>query len=133
MSHSNIYFDLIQSTHDLIENWFSGAETTDTVYEQLIADFSPDFTMITLSGQKLDYATLCSFFKTQSGAKPALKITLHDMTVIYENHNMAVITYQEIQEQPQKPSHRRFSTVVLSKDLNNKPLWQHLHETTATS
>lgn len=100
MSYSNIYFDLIQSTHDLIQNWFSGAETTDTVYEQLVADISPDFTIITLSGQKLDYATLCSFFKTQSGATPALKIALHDMTVIYENHDMAAITNQEIQEQP---------------------------------
>lgn len=131
MSHSNIYFDLIQSTHNLIENWFSGAGTADTFYEQLIADFSPDFTMITLGGQKLDYATLCSFFKTQSGAKPSLKITLHDMTVIYENHGMAVITYQETQEQLQKPTHRRFSTVVLSIDSDNKPLWRHLHETTA--
>lgn len=131
MPHSNIYFDLIHSTHDLIENWFSGTDTANTVYEQLIADFSPDFTMITLGGKKLDYASLCSFFKTQSGAKPALNITLHDMAIIYENDNMAVVTYQETQEQPQKPVHQRFSTVVLIKSPNGKLLWRHLHETTA--
>lgn len=133
MSNSNIYFDLIKNTHDLIENWFSGTDTSNTIYEQLIADFSPDFTMITLSGKELDYANLCSFFKAQSGAKPALKITLHNMTTIYENNDSAVITYQETQEQPQKPPHQRFSTVVLSKDLNGKPLWRHLHETAAAS
>ncbi|MDM7852606.1 DUF4440 domain-containing protein [Pseudochrobactrum kiredjianiae] len=133
MPNTNIYFDLIKHTHDLIENWFSGSDTANTIYEQLIADFSPDFTMITLGGKELDYANLCSFFKAQSGAKPALKITLHNMTTIYENNDSAVITYQETQEQPQKPPHRRFSTVIVSKDPNGKPLWRHLHETTAAS
>lgn len=133
MPNPNIYFDLIKNTHDLIENWFNGTDTANTIYEQLIADFSPDFTMITLGGKELDYANLCNFFKAQSGAKPALKITLQNMTTIYENNESAVITYQETQEQPQKSPHRRFSTVVLSKDLDGKPLWRHLHETASAS
>lgn len=129
MTQPNIYFDRIRNTVDRIEKWFSGTDSSDALYEKLIADFAADFTMITMGGTTLGYAELCRFFKTHSNAKPGLKITLDSMAIVYEGLDGAVITYQEIQEQPAHEPTKRFATAFLEKNQKMQMRWKHLHET----
>ncbi|ANI31115.1 hypothetical protein PL78_14970 [Yersinia entomophaga] len=131
MNNANPYFGLISSTHQLIEQWFSGSDTCPEVCEHLLGDFSPQYTMITLTGHSLDYSALCHFFRAQSAAKPGLTIRLSEMTLIQENSQGAVVSYLEQQKMPHQPIHRRLSTAIFDKTTDGKLLWRHLHETLA--
>lgn len=131
MTQPNIYFDHIRNTVDRIEKWFSGADSSDALYEKLIADFAADFTMITMGGITLGYAELCRFLKTHSNAKPGLKITLDNMAIVYEGFDGAVITYQEIQEQPTHEPTKRLATAFLEINQKKQIRWKHLQETSA--
>ncbi|CNF20985.1 DUF4440 domain-containing protein [Yersinia nurmii] len=131
MNNANPYFDLISSSHQLIEQWFSGRDTHPEVCEHLLRDFSPQYTMITLTGHALDYSALCQFFRAQSAAKPELTICLSEMTLIQESSQGAVVSYLEQQKMPNQPLHRRLSTAIFDKTTEGKVLWRHLHETLA--
>ena len=128
MTQSDMYFDLIRNTVSMIEDWFSGADNSAKLYEKLMADFSADFTMITMSGSELGYPEIGAFFKAQAGAKSGLKITLENMSVIYEGSDGAVVTYHEIQEQSGHEPTKRVATTFLSS-IGTQLQWKHLHET----
>lgn len=128
MTQSDIYFNLIRNTVSMIEDWFSGADNSTRLYEELMAGFSADFTMITMSGSEIGYPEISAFFKAQAGAKSGLKITLENMSVIYEGSDGAVVTYHEIQEQSGHEPTKRVATTFVS-NIGTQLQWKHLHET----
>lgn len=131
MTHNNIYFDLVRNTVGRIESWFSGTDSSEALYEKLMADFTADFSMITMGGTELGYPEISAFFKAHGKSKPGLQITLENMAIVYETSDGAVVTYLEIQHQTGQQPDKRLSTAVLVKDQNMQIRWKHLHETTA--
>ena len=125
----NRYFQEVLDAHQLIVNWFAYPDTPPEVCDQLLTHFSPDYSMVTPSGNLLDYATLSSFFYSQGGAKLGLEINIEHMQLIQEGPQGAVVSYQERQLSPGQPATRRFSTVVFELGADNQILWRHLHET----
>lgn len=125
----NRYFEEVLNAHVLIGSWLSNKDANDTVCENLLARFSPEYSMVTPGGDLLDFTTLNAFFRTQRGSRPGLEIDISDMQIVTESENGATVVYKELQKLPGKDPTLRFSTVVFELSHNGEVSWRHLHET----
>lgn len=127
----NRFVKEVFDAHELIRQWLGDAHSPQAICDELLARFSAEYSMVTLTGHRLDYAALCAFFTAQHGAKSGLEIQIEQPVVIAESESSAVMTYQERQQLPGQTATLRYSTVVFSVDGQGKILWRHLHETAA--
>lgn len=125
----NRYFQEVLDAHNLIRAWLGNHTAKDEICDQLLARFSPAFSMVTPGGGMLDITTLTSFFRTQRGARVGLEIEISDMRIIAEGEKSATVVYKELQRLPDQPPTLRFSTVVFDVNRDDELLWRHLHET----
>lgn len=125
----NRYFKEVLDAHVLIRSWLGNKDANIEVCENLLARFSPEYSMVTPSGALLDFTTLNSFFRTQRGARPGLEIDINDMQLIAESEKGATMVYKELQQLPEQNSTLRFSTVVFEFNHDGGVIWRHLHET----
>lgn len=125
----NRYFQEVLDAHELIRRWLGDANTPAGVCDNLLARFSPAYSMVTPGGGQLDYTSLTSFFRTQYGAKAGLNIDIENMQLIAESAAGATVTYQERRQLPGHDATLRFSTVVFESGTDNQVIWRHLHET----
>jgi len=125
----NLFLKEVLDAHELIKEWLGNETAKDEVCEDLLARFSPAYSMVTTGGGLLDFTTLNSFFRTQRGARPGLAIEISDMRVIAESDTGATVVYKELQQLPDQSPTLRFSTVVLESKPNGKIIWHHLQET----
>lgn len=129
MNASTPYFDDVLSTHVLIREWLSGAATAPEHCADLLARFSPDFTMVAPGGKQLDAAGLTAFFRSAGGSRPGLQMRISDLVLIQESAAGATVAYRELQSMPGAENTERLSTVVYEKTPAGTLLWRHLHET----
>jgi hypothetical protein len=127
----NRFVKEVFEAHELIQRWFSDSGAPEQVCDELLARFSPAYSMVTITGHRLDHPALCAFFRAQRGAKSGLKIEVEEPVVIAESEKGAVIAYQERQQLPGQREMLRYSTVVFEVDAEGMILWRHLHETAA--
>lgn len=127
----NRFVKEVFDAHELIRQWLGDADSSQAICDELLARFSADYSMVTLTGHRLDYAELRAFFTAQHGAKTGLEIQVEQPELIAESEFSAVVTYQERQQLPGQTATLRYSTVVFSVDGQGKILWRHLHETAA--
>lgn len=125
----NPFLKEVLDAHELIKEWLGNETAKDEVCEDLLARFSPAYSMVTTGGGLLDFTTLNSFFRTQRGARPGLAIEISDMRVITESDTGATVVYKELQQLPEQSPTLRFSTVVFESKPNGKTIWRHLQET----
>lgn len=125
----NRYFKEVLDAHVLIRSWLGNKDANDEVCKDLLARFSPEYSMVTPSGTLLDFTTLNSFFRTQRGARPGLEIDINDMQVIAESEKGATVVYKELQHLPEQNPTLRFSTAVFELNNGGQVIWRHLHET----
>ena len=130
MTATNPYFDDVLSTHVLIRAWLSGEAATENC-AQLLARFSPDFTMVAPGGMRLDHFGLTRFFQGAGGSRPGLAMRITDLQLIQESAAGATVSYREFQSLPGAENTERWSTVVYEKTPDGALLWRHLHETWA--
>ncbi|MBM5569825.1 DUF4440 domain-containing protein, partial [Klebsiella quasipneumoniae] len=90
----NPYLQEVLDAHVLIERWLSHGEGSA---EALMKRFAADFTMIPLSGEKMDYPTVSRFFHHAGGSRPGLDIVVDQMEIISEWHDGAAVLYRESQ------------------------------------
>ena len=129
MNATNPCFDEVLSTHALIRDWLSGEAATPEYCAQLLAHFSPAFTMVAPGGKQLDHAGLTAFFRAAGGSRPGLQMRLSDLVLIQESAAGATVSYREFQSMPGVENTERLSTVVYEKTPAGALLWRHLHET----
>ena len=129
MNDTNPCFDDVLSTHALIRDWLSGEATAPAHCAQLLARFSPAFTMVGPGGKQLDHAGLTKFFRAAGGSRPGLQMRLSDLVVIQDSAAGASVSYRECQSLPGGENTERLSTVVYDKTPAGALLWRHLHET----
>jgi len=127
----NRFVKEVFDAHELIQRWFSDATAPQSVCDELLARFSPAYSMVTLTGKQLDYPTLCGFFAAQRGAKTGLQIEVEHPVLVAESAEHGVVTYRERQQLPGETATLRYSTVVFEVDGQGQVLWRHLHETAA--
>ena len=128
MSDANLYFDEIQAVNAEVEAWYSG-EAQAGALDQLMAHFSPQFSMILPNGGTLDWPTLRETFAQHGGQRPSFKIRITDSTIITQYPGAAVVTYNERQSDGEHSLNLRRSTAVLEIDAHGKVQWRHLQET----
>ena len=131
MNATNPCFDDVLSTHALIRDWLSGEAATPEYCAQLLAHFSPAFTMVAPGGKQLDHAGLTKFFRAAGGSRPGLQMRLSGLVLIQDSAAGASVSYREYQSLPGGDSTERLSTVVYDKTPAGALLWRHLHETWA--
>ncbi len=129
MNATNPCFDDVLSTHALIRDWLSGEATAPAQCAELLAHFSPAFTMVAPGGKQLDHAGLTAFFRAAGGSRPGLQMRLSDLVLIQESAAGAIVSYRECQSLPGGENTERLSTVVYDKTPAGALLWRHLHET----
>lgn len=129
MTASNPYFDDVLSTHVLIREWLSGEAAAAENCADLLARFSPAFTMVSPGGKQLDFAGLTAFFRAAGGSRPGLQMRISDLVLIQESAAGASVSYRECQSLPGAENTERCSTVVYEKTPAGTLLWRHLHET----
>ena len=129
MNASNPYFDDVLSTHVLIRAWLSGEATAPQHCADLLARFSPGFTMVAPGGMRLDGAGLAALFQGAGGSRPGLAMRITDLQLIQESAAGATVSYREFQCLPGGDSTQRLSTVVYDSSPAGTLLWRHLHET----
>ena len=129
MNDTNPCFDDVLSTHALIREWLSGEATAPAHCADLLARFSPAFTMVAPGGKQLDHAGLTTFFRAAGGSRPGLQMRLSDLVLIQDCAAGASVSYRECQSLPGEENTERLSTVVYDKTPAGALLWRHLHET----
>ena len=129
MNATNPYFDDVLSTHILIRAWLSGEAAAPAHCAELLARFSPAFTMVAPGGKQLDSAGLTTFFRAAGGSRPGLQMRISDLVLIQESAAGATVSYREFQSLPGAENTERLSTVVYEKTPAGALLWRHLHET----
>lgn len=127
IDYSDFFEEVIQ-THIEIEQWFSGNAQPVTL-DNLLARFSPEFSMIPPSGKRMDAGAVNQLFKRLGGQRPGLKITLSELTGIDRHARGASVTYREQQVDASGTRTDRRATVVFEKQASGALLWRHLHET----
>jgi hypothetical protein len=131
MSDANLYFDEIQAVNAEVEAWYSGAAQAGAL-DQLMAHFSPQFSMILPNGGTLDWPRLREIFAQHGGQRPSFKIQITDSTIVTQYPGGAVVTYNERQSDGEHSLNLRRSTAVLEIDAHGKVQWRHLQETFCT-
>jgi hypothetical protein len=131
MNATNPCFDDVLSTHVLIREWLSGEVTAPQHCADLLARFSPGFTMVSPGGKQLDAAGLTAFFQGAGGSRPGLAMRISDLVLIQESAAGATVSYREFQSLPGAENTERWSTVVYEKTPDGALLWRHLQETWA--
>jgi len=129
MSHTDPYINEVLVAHELIAQVLGSLDATAADSEALLDRFDTDFTMIGLSGTRIDFAGLTQFFNAQRGSKPGLKIEIDHINVVSRWQQGAVVEYREHQSLPGQAATLRRSTVVFTLGEGRCPLWRHLHET----
>ncbi|MFU2319214.1 DUF4440 domain-containing protein [Rahnella sp. PCH160] len=127
----NRFVKEVFDAHELIRQWLGDADSPQAICDELLARFSAEYSMVTLTGHRLDCAALRTFFTAQHGAKSGLEIQVEQPVVMAESELSAVVTYQERQQLQGQAATLRYSTVVFRVDGQGKILWRHLHETAA--
>ena len=121
------YFDEVIEAHRLIEQWFASVQSP-AVLENLLARFSPQFSMVSPLGRVLDFAALNELFLLASGKKLGFRIELSELRGLALHDAGATVSYREQQTDATGLHSDRRSTVVFEK-VDGRILWRHLHET----
>lgn len=128
MTDYSEYFDEVIQAHIAIEKWLA-LELDESVLEQLLARFSPQFSMVSPLGRVLDFEALSELFMLAGGKKLGFRIELGELRGIALYDGGAVVSYREQQTDATGLHSDRRSTVVFEQQADGKVLWRHLHET----
>lgn len=128
MSTENPCFTEVLDLHVLIRQWLAGESAMDRLAD-LLAHFSPGFSMVGLSGQTLDLAGLHTLFSLAHGKRAGLRIRIDELQQIARGEGLAVVSYREHQHDAQGLHCVRRSTAVFEQLENGSLRWLRLHET----
>ena len=128
MTDYSEYFDEVIQAHIAIEKWLA-LELDESVLEQLLARFSPQFSMVSPLGRVLDFDALNELFTLAGGKKLGFRIELSELRGIALYDGGATVSYREQQTDATGLHSDRRSTVVFEKQADGRVIWRHLHET----
>ncbi|ALX13745.1 hypothetical protein P350_19150 [Burkholderia cepacia JBK9] len=128
MNLPNPFFKEVVDTVADIECWLSGRAGRERL-ATLMARFSPEFSMITMSGTVLDYAGVDALFSHGHGARPGLVIGIDELRALAVWSDGAAIGYRETQTDGEGRRTVRRSTAMFRREADGLIAWRHLHET----
>ncbi|AEG95303.1 MULTISPECIES: DUF4440 domain-containing protein [Klebsiella] len=121
----NPWIQEVIDAHVIIEQWLGRKEGSA---QALMSRFAQEFTMVPISGAKMDYPTVSGFFHSAGGSRPGLSIVVDNAQVLSEWHDGGAVLYRESQTLPEQGEVVRWSTAIFQR-IEGKILWRHLQET----
>ncbi|CAD0218105.1 hypothetical protein KYG33_02280 [Chryseobacterium sp. D764] len=116
----------IEEFHRNIEKWFQGkTENQESLYNELLSGFSPDFKMINGNGDTVTLSMFGDWLPTIFGKFPERNIQVENI-VVHDSEHHGLATYIETQVTGDITTKRTSSAVFLLNE--EKAIWLHLVE-----
>ncbi|HIE1098637.1 MULTISPECIES: DUF4440 domain-containing protein [Stenotrophomonas] len=84
----------IHHLHDKLQAWFRADVGADAL-DDLMTHFCADFSMVGISGRRLDCDAVQALFAGGHGARPGLQISIDSIQVVDAPSPLAVLRYRE--------------------------------------
>lgn len=119
----------IHELHDVLQAWFRADVGADAL-DDLMAHFCADFSMVGISGRRLDRAAVQALFAGGHGARPGLQISIEAVQTVEAPLPLAVLRYREGHAVGAGDTAWRESLAVLRQE-QGRWRWLALHEVVA--
>jgi len=116
----------IHLLHDTLQAWFR-AEVAADALDDLMEHFCADFSMVGISGRRLDRAAVQALFVGGHGARPGLRIAIEALQAVDAPSPLAVLRYREGHSIDGGTPAWRESLAVLRQE-QGRWCWLALHE-----
>lgn len=116
-------YDEVVRHHDHLADWLSGAAGPELL-ETFTDAHHPDFTLITIDGDRLDLAALTNGLQKAHSAVPGLQIGIEEFEVALSTEQVAIVRFLE----RHSTGASRRTTAVLVPD-GDRVRWLSVHET----
>ena len=130
----NINSEIIE-IHQFFMDWFTGSiSNTEEVFFRFFKVLTPNFELITPSGNIFHYTDVIEMIKSSYGSRSLpnsqFKIEIKNINVRFAFQSILGATYEEWQYSDDSKT-ARISTVIFQKNNNtsNQLSWVHVHET----
>ncbi len=119
----------VHHLHDKLQAWFRAEMGADAL-DDLTAHFCADFSMVGISGQRLDRNAVQALFAGGHGARPGLQISIDAVQAVGAPSPLAVLRYREGHSVGDGVVAWRESLAVLRQE-QGRWRWLALHEAIA--
>ncbi|CCP17014.1 hypothetical protein SMRA8_2784 [Stenotrophomonas maltophilia RA8] len=119
----------VHHLHDKLQAWFRAEMGADAL-DDLTAHFCADFSMVGISGQRLDRKAVQALFAGVHGARPGLQISIEAVQAVEAPSPLAVLRYREGHSIDGGEPAWRESLAVLRQEAG-RWRWLALHEVQA--
>lgn len=118
----------IHLLHDKLQAWFRAEIEADALAD-LMGHFCADFSMVGISGRRLDRAAVQALFVGGHGARPGLRIAIEAVQAVEAPSPLAALRYREGHAVGEGETTWRESLAVLRQE-DGRWRWLALHEVT---
>lgn len=119
----------IHHLHDKLQAWFRADVGADAL-DDLMTHFCADFSMVGISGRRLDRDAVQALFASAHGARPGLQIAIEAVQTVSAPLPLAVLRYREGHSTDGGTPAWRESLAVLRQE-QGRWCWLALHEVQA--
>lgn len=126
-----IYEKEIVELHDFFQDWFNAVlPQSQEAFNRMDRVIDRRFAIVMPSGVRVEREVLLARLFGAHGARSGIRIWIERVSVLIETDDLAVVEYEEWQEEGGEVT-SRYSTVVFRRQQNvpNKLVWVHVHET----
>lgn len=126
-----IYEKEIVELHDFFQDWFNAVlPQNQEAFNRMDRVIDRRFAIVMPSGVRVEREVLLARLFGAHGARSGIRIWIERVSVLIETDDLAVVEYEEWQEEGGEVT-SRYSTVVFRRQQNvpNKLVWVHVHET----
>ena len=116
----------IHLLHDKLQAWFRAEIEADALAD-LMGHFCADFSMVGISGRRLDRNAVQALFAGGHGARPGLRIAIEAVQAVDAPSPLAVLRYREGHAIGEGETAWRESLAVLRQE-GGRWRWLALHE-----
>ncbi len=120
----------VESLHDFLVGWFSGATSKECFQDEFLNRFDREFLLVPPSGKLLNLAELAESIHAAYASNPEFRIEIRNTKVRRIFGNKILATYEEWQRNALASSPADNGRIATALFQRAAPLrWLHIHET----
>ncbi|MER1710035.1 hypothetical protein [Proteus mirabilis] len=119
----------VQVLHNEIETVFTQTPIATQALKNIEMLLANTFSMIGITGKKINYDDVMAMFSRNAGKRPELRIETDSYNIIYQSEHWATVNYRETHYENKKILTRQSVVVLRRTSLDCQWQWYYLHET----
>ncbi len=119
----------VQVLHNEIETVFTQTPIATQALQNIEMLLANTFSMIGITGKKINYDDVMAMFSRNAGKRPELRIETDSYNIIYQSEHWATVSYRETHYENKKILTRQSVVVLRRASLDCQWQWYYLHET----